>query len=37
VLGAVRERWGELPQVTSEQIDAWIETGRGRPEEAGCA
>ena len=29
VLGAVRERWGELPQVNADQIDSWIETGRG--------
>ena len=29
VLGAVRERWGELPQVSADEIDSWIETGRG--------
>ena len=29
VLGAVRQSWGELPQVSGDQIDSWIETGRG--------
>ena len=29
VLGVVRGRWGELPQVSADQIDSWIETGRG--------
>lgn len=28
VLGAVRERWGELPHVSADQVDSWIETGR---------
>jgi plasmid stability protein len=29
VLGAVRERWAELPEVSAGDIDSWIETGRG--------
>ena len=29
VLGAVRERWAGLPEVSADDIDSWIETGRG--------
>jgi len=29
VLGAVKERWPGLPEVGAEDIDSWIETGRG--------
>lgn len=28
VLKSVRERWTELPGVTADQVDAWIEAGR---------
>ena len=28
VLESVRERWNELPAVTADQVDAWIEAGR---------
>ena len=28
VLGAVRERWAGLPEVSAEDIDSWVETGR---------
>ena len=28
VLESVRERWTELPGVTADQVDAWIEEGR---------
>jgi plasmid stability protein len=29
VLGAIKERWADLPEVSTEDVDSWIETGRG--------
>ena len=28
VLVAIRERWAGLPEVSPEDIDSWVETGR---------
>lgn len=30
VLGAIKERWGVLPEVSAEDVDSWLETGRDR-------